>query len=67
MTIKTQDDKKNVTLTAEELTEAVAPASRFVCNDMKKTCSGFSDLMAAGYMIHAAQIAEMLTEMYFGG
>lgn len=67
MTIKTQDDKKTVTLTAEELTEAVALASRFVCNDMKKTCSGFSDLMAAGYMIHAAQIAGMLTEMYFGG
>lgn len=67
MTIKTQDDKKTVTLTAREMTEAVALASRFVCNDMKKTCSGFSDLMAAGYMIHAAQIEGMLTEMYFGG
>ena len=67
MTIKTQDDKKTVTLTAREMTEAVALASRFVCNDMKKTCSGFSDLMAAGYMIHTAQIAGMLTEMYFGG
>lgn len=65
MTIKTQEEEKTVTLTAEELTEAVALASRFACNDMKKTCSGFSDLMAAGY--NAAQIAGMLTEMYFGG
>lgn len=56
-----------MTLTAEELIEAVTEASRFVCEDMKKTCSEFSDLMVAGYMIQAAQIAGMLTEMYFGG
>lgn len=70
MTIKTEEEK-TVTLTARETTEAVALASRFACNDMKKTCSGFSDLMAAGYMLQAAQkaaqIAGMLTEMYFGG
>ena len=67
MTIKTQEEEKTVTLTAEELTEAVALASRFVCNGMKKTCSKFDDTAAYGMMIHAAQIAGMLTEMYFGG
>ena len=67
MYIKTQDDKKTVTLTAEELIEAVVEASRFVCEDMKKTCREFDDTAAYGYMIHSAQIANMLTEMYFGG